>query len=113
VAPVTMRSGRERVEVQGRYIVAADDGNAYLAAGLAGMGILWLPRYMADPHVRLGELKPLFDGWQLDPMPLYVAYAPNRHVSAKLRVFIEWVHELMAQHAPVGARHTSLRKSTL
>jgi DNA-binding transcriptional LysR family regulator len=103
VAPVTMRSGRERVEVQGRYVVAVDDGNAYLAAGLAGMGVLWLPRYMADPHVRLGELKPLFDGWQLDPMPLYVAFAPNRHVSAKLRVFIEWIYELMAQHAPVAA----------
>jgi len=103
VAPVTMRSGRERVEVQGRYVVAVDDGNAYLAAGLAGMGILWVPRYMADTHVRLGELTPLFDGWQLDPMPLYVAFAPNRHVSAKLRVFIEWIYELMAQHAPVAA----------
>jgi DNA-binding transcriptional LysR family regulator len=103
VAPVTMRSGRERVEVQGRYVVAVDDGNAYLAAGVAGMGILWLPRYMADPHVRLGELKSLFEGWQLDPMPLYVAYAPNRHVSAKLRVFIEWICEVMAQHAPVAA----------
>jgi DNA-binding transcriptional LysR family regulator len=103
VAPVEMRSERERVEIQGRYVVAVDDGNAYLAAGLAGMGILWLPRYMADPHVRLGELQPLFDGWQLDPMPLYVAFPPNRHVSAKLRVFIEWINELMAQHAPVAA----------
>jgi len=58
---------------------------------------------MADPHVSLGELKPLFDGWQLDPMPLYVAFAPNRHLSVKLRVFIEWIDELMAQHAPVAA----------
>lgn len=37
-------------------------------------------------------------------MPLYVAYAPNRHVSAKLRVFIDWVVALMAQHAPVAGR---------
>lgn len=103
VAPVEMRSERERIEIRGRYVVAVDDGNAYLAAGLAGMGILWLPRYMADPHVRLGELQPLFDGWQLDPMPLYVAFPPNRHISAKLRVFIEWINELMAQHAPVAA----------
>jgi DNA-binding transcriptional LysR family regulator len=101
VAPVSMRSGRERIEVQGRYVVAVDDGNAYLAAGVAGMGILWLPRYMADPHVKLGELQTLFDGWHLDPMPLYVAFPPNRHVSAKLRVFIDWVSELMARNAPV------------
>jgi hypothetical protein len=37
----------------------------------------------------------------MDPMPLHIAYAPHRHVSAKLRVFIDWVAELMAQHAPV------------
>lgn len=103
VAPVTMRFDRERVEVQGRYVVAVDDGNAYLAAGVAGMGILWLPRYMADPHVRGGELQPLFEDWQLDPMPLYVAYPPNRHISAKLRAFIDWINELMARHAPVAA----------
>ncbi len=38
-------------------------------------------------------------------MPLYVAFPPNRHVSAKLRVFIEWIAALMAVHAPV--RHPS------
>lgn len=103
VAPVVMRSEGERIEAHGRYIVAVDDGNAYLAAGLAGMGIFWIPRYMAEPHVRLGELLPLFDGWHLDPMPLYVAFAPNRHVSVKLRVFIDWIKDLMAQHAPVAA----------
>lgn len=104
VAPVEMRSERERVEVHGRYIVAVDDGNAYLAAGLAGMGVLWLPRYMADPHVKLGELQPLFASWQMDPMPLYVAYPPNRHVNAKLRAFIDWIGELMARHAPLATR---------
>jgi len=102
--PYAMRLGEERIEVQGRYVLSVDDGNAYLAAGLAGLGILWLPDYMAKAHLAHGELVPLFDGWQLDSMPLYVAFAPNRHVSAKLRVFIDWVAELMAQHAPVEAR---------
>lgn len=102
--PYAMRLGEERIEVQGRYVLSLDDGNAYLAAGLAGLGILLLPDYMARPHLARGGLVPLFDGWQLDPMPLYVAFPPNRHVSAKLRVFIDWVAELMAQHAPVEAR---------
>ena len=102
VAPVAMQRGGERIEVQGRYVVAVDDGNAYLAAGVAGLGVLWLPHYMAQAHVARGELVPLFDGWQMEPMPLYLAYPPNRHVSAKLRVFIDWVVALMAQHAPVA-----------
>ena len=46
-----------------------------------------------------GTLVPLFADWQMDHA-LHVAYAPHRHVSAKLRVFIDWVAALMAEHAP-------------
>jgi DNA-binding transcriptional LysR family regulator len=103
--PFVMRRDGESLKVQGRYVIALDDGNAYLAAGVAGLGLLWLPHYMAIPHLARGELVPLFEDWGLDPMPLYVAFAPNRHVSAKLRVFIDWVAGLMARHAPVVHRH--------
>ncbi|MBV4551376.1 LysR family transcriptional regulator [Pseudomonas sp. SWRI102] len=105
--PYAMHNLDERLHIKGRYVVAVDDGNAYLAAGLAGLGILWLPSYMSRLHEAQGTLVPLFAGWRLDPMPLYVAYPPNRHISAKLRVFIDWVVELMAQHAPILDRHTS------
>ncbi|WP_443191056.1 LysR substrate-binding domain-containing protein [Pseudomonas indica] len=99
--PYAMHRGGERVNVHGRHVLAVDDGNAYLAAGLAGLGVLWLPDYMAKAHRANGELVPLFEDWRLDPMPLYIAFPPNRHVSAKLRVFIDWVAELMTHHAPV------------
>jgi DNA-binding transcriptional LysR family regulator len=102
VAPMAMRRDGEQLELYGRYTVAVDDGNAYLAAGLAGMGVIRLPLYMAQPHVARGELVPLFEGWHFDPMPVYLAFPPNRHVSAKLRVFIDWVAELLARHVPVA-----------
>lgn len=51
-----------------------------------------------------GELVPLFEPRQLEPMPMYVAFPPNRHVSATLRVFVGRVAGLMAQHAPVANR---------
>lgn len=101
--PYAMHRGGESVRVSGRYVCAVDDGNAYLAAGLAGLGVLWLPDYMSRAHVASGELQPLFEDWQMDPMPLYIAYPPNRHVSAKLRLFIAWVAGLMAQHAPLDS----------
>jgi DNA-binding transcriptional LysR family regulator len=46
---------------------------------------------------------PIFEDWRLDPMPLYIAFPPNRHVSAKLRLFIDWVVELMGQYVPAPA----------
>ncbi|UOP09742.1 LysR family transcriptional regulator [Pseudomonas palleroniana] len=102
--PYTLQRGEEIIEVQGRPLLITDDGNAYLAAGLAGLGVLWLPQYMAKPHLASGELLPLFEEWQMEPMPMYLAFPPNRHVSTKVRVFIDWVIELMAEHAPVVAR---------
>lgn len=102
--PYAMHCKGESLKVQGRHVFSFDDGNAYLAAGLAGLGVLWLPDYMARAHVARGDLLPLFKEWRLDPMPLYVAFAPKRHVSAKLRVFIDWIAELMARHAPVAGR---------
>jgi DNA-binding transcriptional LysR family regulator len=99
-----MHRDGETVVVEGRYILAVDDGNAYLEAGVAGLGVLWLLDYMATAHVARGALVRLFADWEMAPMPLTVAYAPNRHVSARLRVFIDWVADLMAVHGPVGGR---------
>ena len=70
--------GGESVKIEGRYLLAIDDGNAYLTAGLAVLGVLWLPEYMAKAHAANGALVRLFTDWRIDPMPLYVAYAPNR-----------------------------------
>ncbi|MBA0429334.1 MULTISPECIES: LysR family transcriptional regulator [Stenotrophomonas] len=85
----------ERVEVQGRYTVGFDDGNAYLAAALAGLGVVALPSYMAEPHVARGELLPVLQDWQLPPMPMHVMFPPNRHMSQRMRVFIDWVVEAL------------------
>lgn len=101
VLPFALRRDDQQRDVHGRYLLAVDDGNAYLAAGVAGLGVLWLPDYMAAAHVANGALVRVLSDWQVAPMPLYVAFPPNRHVSAKLRVFIDWVAALLETVAPV------------
>lgn len=101
VVPYALQRAEESLKVMGHPALTVDDGNAYLAAGLAGLGVLWLPEYMAKEPLARGELLALFEDWQLQPMPLYLAFPPNRHVSAKLRAFIDWIVELLALHAPV------------
>ncbi|GGX81629.1 LysR family transcriptional regulator [Massilia dura] len=102
--PYLMRNGGETARVAGRHMLRIDDGNAYLAAGVAGLGVLWLPDYMARAHQARGELVPLLEAWHIDPMPLYVAWPPNRHVSRKLRVFIDWIVDVMARHSSRSAQ---------
>ncbi|CAG2149882.1 LysR family transcriptional regulator [Cupriavidus plantarum] len=95
--PISMQQGEDtdEIRIQGRYALTVDDGNAFLAAGIAGMGVLWLPRYMATEPVARKALVPLLEDWRMPTMPMYAAYRPNRHVSAKLRVFVDWVVGLM------------------
>ena len=101
IDPLVLCSENERIEITGNYVLAVDDGNAYLEAGLVGLGVIALPNYMAAAHQAVGALIPLFTQWRISPMPLYLAFPPNRHVNAKLRVFIDWIVELMEQHVPI------------
>ena len=99
--PMTLWRGKESIEVKGNYKVAVDDGNAYLQAGLAGLGVLWLPTYMARTFEETGELQRILPEWIVQPMPMYAAFPPNRRQSLKVKIFTKWVCELMeAQAAP-------------
>lgn len=102
IDPLVLCSENERIEITGNYVLAVDDGNAYLEAGLVGLGVIALPNYMAAAHQAVGALIPLFTQWRISPMPLYLAFPPNRHVNAKLRVFIDWIVEVMLQHVPIA-----------
>ncbi|MEJ0846040.1 LysR family transcriptional regulator [Klebsiella pneumoniae] len=102
IDPLVLCSENERIEITGNYVLAVDDGNAYLEAGLVGLGVIALPNYMAAAHQAVGASIPLFTQWRISPMPLYLAFPPNRHVNAKLRVFIDWIVELMEQHVPIA-----------
>ncbi len=71
IDPLVLCSENERIEITGNYVLAVDDGNAYLEAGLVGLGVIALPNYMAAAHQAVGALIPLFTQWRISPMPLY------------------------------------------
>jgi LysR family transcriptional regulator, regulator for bpeEF and oprC len=96
---MTFVSQQERHEITGRYIVAVNDGNAYMAAALAGLGVIQAPIFMAQRHIETGALQTVLPGWASEPIPLHVVYPPNRHLSSKLRIFVDWVAELFARDA--------------
>jgi LysR family transcriptional regulator for bpeEF and oprC len=94
----------ERLEVEGRYIVAVNEGNVYVAAGLAGLGIMQAPTFMVQEHLKTGALRPVLSEWTADPVPLHVVYPPNRHLSNKVRVFVDWVADLFASDELIRRR---------
>jgi len=88
----------ERVQVALPGLVALNDTNSYIAAGLAGLGIIQMSNFLVEPMIKDGRFVTLLDDWTSDPLPIHVVYPQNRHLSAKVRVFVEWVAELFSNH---------------
>lgn len=95
--PLDFNRGDERIELFGRSRVTVNDSNAYVAAIVAGHGIAQIPTYLVDHHLRSGRLIPVLPDWLPGPLPVYAVYPPNRRLSAKVRVFVDWMADVFAQ----------------
>ncbi|MDF3071828.1 MAG: LysR family transcriptional regulator, partial [Polyangiaceae bacterium] len=95
VRTLGLTRGKEAVALKGYDDVAIDDGDAYLAAGVAGLGVVAVPTYMARAYTESGELVRMFADWNIGKMPLYVLSPPQRHPALRVRAFVEWVVALL------------------
>ena len=90
--------GTERVQVALPGKLALNDSAAYTSAGLAGLGIVQMPNFLLEPMLDDGSFEQVLPEWSSDSIPIHVVYPQNRHLSAKVRVFVEWVAELLSNH---------------
>lgn len=95
--PLKFVRGGEALEVAVRYQVTVNEAQTYLAAGLAGHGILQVPHFMVRQHLESGALREVLPEWSVPPLPLHVVYSPSRHLSTRLRVFVDWAAALFAK----------------
>ncbi len=86
----------EKLEINARYVVAVNDARSYMTAALSGLGISPLPYFMATDALARGDLVRVLPEWRTEPIPLYIVYPPNRHLSNKVRVFVDWMVRLVA-----------------
>ena len=93
-----MHKDGEMLEVSGQHQLSVNDSNAGVVAALAGLGVLPTLTFLVQDHISSGALEPLFTGWCTEAKPVYVVYPPNRHLSKKVRVFVDWIAELFEKH---------------
>jgi LysR family transcriptional regulator, regulator for bpeEF and oprC len=72
---------------------AANEGDGVIDMILAGLGVGQHLRRFAQPHINAGELVPVLTGWSQPLLPFHLVYPSNRHQSARLRVFVDWMIE--------------------
>jgi len=97
VLPMRFVAKQEKIAIDARHVVGVNESNGHFAAGLAGAGIMQTFEFLARDALARGELVSVLDAYQPAPYPFFLAYAPKRHVSNRLRVFIDWTVSVFAK----------------
>ncbi|MFL9868785.1 LysR substrate-binding domain-containing protein [Paraburkholderia fungorum] len=91
-------------EVDGELIRKSLDGTLAVNEGLVfvksvteGLGMVQVPRFMVAKAIEAGTLREILRGYPCPPVPLSLLY-PHRRLSMCVRVFSEWVHELVQKN---------------
>lgn len=82
------------VEMKMNSVVSVNDADAYVTCGLEGFGLIQPARYMVLPYLESGQLREVLPQWKPTSMPISAVYPHNRHLSPKVRVFVDWLAEL-------------------
>jgi len=97
--PIEFRRDGQVEDISGNArTLAVNESNALHAALRAGLGIAQCAAFLVDGQLKSGELVRILPEWHCEPLPMHVVYPPNRHLSAKVRVFVDWAVELFAAH---------------
>ncbi len=81
--------GKHSVRTGGRF--RANNGDAMARVLASGVGIGLLPTFILKPYLQNGSLLPILDGYRVKPAGIYAVYPPNRHLSAKVRSFVDFL----------------------
>lgn len=71
----------------------SNDGQVLRAAALHDFGILVQPAYILYEDIVAGRLVPVLDEWDLPRLRINLAYPSRKHLSAKVRTFIDFLAE--------------------
>ena len=74
-----------------------DSNDVILDAGLAGTGLVQLHTYMAEPFLKSGRLIQVLTEYAAMGPPISVLFPSNRHLAPKVRVFIDFVADVLAR----------------
>jgi LysR family transcriptional regulator, regulator for bpeEF and oprC len=98
--------GAERVQAVFPGHLALEDENSYVSAAEAGLGIAQMPAFVVKDAMERGALDLVLGDWFPEPAPLHVVYPQSRHLSRRVRVFVDWLAALIADHDGIQLRST-------
>ena len=80
-----------RIRVDVTATMTASSGDFLCAAAKQGLGIAMQPTFIAGEAISRGELVPILSDYQWPITPAYAVYPPTRHLSYRVREFIDFL----------------------
>ena len=69
----------------------------YAASAISGLGLIQCPHYRMETQIAQGLVQEILTDTPPPSMPVSVLYPHNRHMSPRVRVFVDWLEEVFAQ----------------
>jgi DNA-binding transcriptional LysR family regulator len=84
------------VSIPARPVLLSDNAGALRDAAVAGLGVACLPRFLIDRDIESGALELVLPAYSTPEILISVVYPSRRHLSPKVRLFIEMLVERLA-----------------
>jgi LysR family transcriptional regulator for bpeEF and oprC len=91
--------GETALAIQGT--MSLSDGAAVCDAACAGYGLAQLQDFFIDALIARGRLVAVLDKFKPQPQPIWLVYPQARHLSPKVRVFVDFMAEKFKPRAGV------------
>lgn len=84
--------GKQR-NLKVKSVMRASSGDYLCNAAALGAGLIMQPMFIASQAIRSGALVPILTEYDWPASPAYVVYPPTRHLSLRVRAFIDFLVE--------------------
>ena len=82
--------------IQPEWTLCANNAEVLRDAAIKARGVALLPTFIAGVALRAGALRSFLRDYQAPPLTLYAIYPPTRHLSVKVRLFIDFLVQRFA-----------------
>ena len=92
--------GTHQVHIHGP--LCCNNGEGLREAALADLGIVMLPTFIVGEDLRQGKLQPVLPIYHPPTIDIYALYPVNRHLSVKVKLWIDFLQRRLEKHLGVG-----------
>ncbi|MGD8326130.1 MAG: LysR family transcriptional regulator [Sphingomonadales bacterium] len=82
---------KELISVRVSGTISANNGEVLREAALDGQGIITGPSFITGDAIKSGKLVPILQPYAYTDFGIFAVYPHNRHLSAKVRVFVDFL----------------------